>query len=280
VPDEAQTTFVDPRTDPLPAWRRTLRYQFMRSVLWLLLHAWFRFRREGFAGLPEGPYVVCINHPGWLDPMVVYAVWPARSRVYIYGPKEENMQLGGRNRLISWLGNAVPFDPAKARLLTSAKRALAVLEAGRVLVVAGEGRLTEDEDVVLPLNEGPAFFALHAHVPLVPVAINGTRWIRWGKTIRVRVGDPILTTGLRADRVTVRQLTDRLQAELGALVLGYPDQAVPGPVGRWLTDALADRPWRTEAAPGTGPAVAGGDETAGGPDSDGAEAPADSPTVR
>lgn len=261
VGNGARGTFVDPRHDPLPAWRRTLRYQTMRTFLWLVLRAWFRFRREGFERLPVGACVVCINHPGWLDPMVVYAVWPARTRVFIYGPKEEDMRVGGRNRLISWLGNAVPFDPAKAKLLTSAKRAIAVLGAGHVLVVAGEGRLTEDEDVVLPLNEGPAFFALHAQVPLVPVAINGTRWIRWGKTIRVRVGEPIRTTGLRADRETVRAMTDRLQSELGALVLGYPDQAVPGPVGRWLTDVLADRPWRTEAAgPTDGAPAAPGDE--------------------
>jgi 1-acyl-sn-glycerol-3-phosphate acyltransferase len=261
---EERPVFIDPRRDPLPAWRRTLRYQFMRSVLWILLRAWFRFRREDFARLPDAPYVVCINHPGWLDPMVVYAVWPARTRVYIYGPKETDMRVGGRNRLISWLGNAVPFDPAKSRLLTSVKRAVAVLEAGRVLVVAGEGRLTEDEDVVLPLNEGPAFFALRAGVPLVPVAINGTRWIRWGKTIRVRVGEPIMTTGLRADRANVRRLTDRLQADLGALVLGYPDQAVPGPVGRWLTDALADRPWRTEGTAAGALVDAGVEHTLGG----------------
>ncbi len=259
MPDAAEDgrpTFVDPAHDPIPAWRRTVRYHLTRSFLWFVLRCWFRFRLEGFDRLPRGPYVACINHPGWLDPMVVYATWPPSPRVHVYGPKEDDMTVGGKNRLIDWVGSAVPFDPRKARLLTSAKRAVAVLDAGRVLVVAGEGRLTEDEDVVLPLNEGPAFFAIRAGVPLVAVAINGTRWLRFGKAIRVRVGEPIATTGLRADRETVRALTDRLQATLGEMVLGYPDQAVPGPFGRWLTEAFAERPWRIPEAPPPTPETA------------------------
>ena len=240
--------FVDPAHDPLPAWRRSLRYHATRATLWFLVRCWFRLRLEGMDRLPEPPYVLVFNHLSWVDPMVLYATWPASVRVHVYGPKEADMAVGWRNRLIGWIGHAVPFDPDKSQLLTSAKRAVAVLKAGRVLAIAGEGRLTEDEDVVLPLNEGAAFFASRAHVPILPVAITGTRWLPFGKVVRLRVGRPIPTDGLRADRETLRSLTDRLQVDLGELVLGYPDRRVPGPVGRWLTDAFADRPWRLEEA--------------------------------
>jgi 1-acyl-sn-glycerol-3-phosphate acyltransferase len=198
--------------------------------------------------LPDPPYVLVFNHLSWVDPMVLYATWPASVRVHVYGPKEADMAVGWRNRLIAWIGHAVPFDPDKSQLLTSAKRAVAVLKAGRVLAIAGEGRLTEDEDVVLPLNEGAAFFAIRAHVPILPVAINGTRWLPFGKAVRVRVGRPIPTLGLRADRETLRATADRRQADQGELELGYPDRRVPGPVGQWLTEAFADRPWRREEA--------------------------------
>ncbi len=46
---------------------------------------------------------------------------------------------------------------------------------------------------LLPLNEGAAFFALRSGVPLVPVAINGTSWLAFGRRIRVRIGEPIPT---------------------------------------------------------------------------------------
>ena len=270
--DHGHLVFVDPANDPLPAWRRTLRYHLTRATLWVLVRCWFRLRLEGFERLPEPPYVLVFNHLSWADPMILYATWPASVRVHVYGPKEADMAVGWRNRLIGWIGHAVPFDPDKSHLLTSAKRAVAVLKADRVLAIAGEGRLTEDEDVVLPLNEGAAFFAIRAGAPILPVAINGTRWLAFGKVVRVRVGTPIPTTALRADREVLREVTDRLQADLGDLVLGYPDRRIPGPVGRWLTDAFADRPWR--AAEAAAAAAAGAAASSSPPEGAQAEATA------
>ena len=48
---------------------------------------------------------------------------------------------------------------------------------------------------LLRLEEGPAYFALRSGVPLVPIAINGTSWLRLGRRIRVVVGDPIQANG-------------------------------------------------------------------------------------
>jgi len=222
------------------------RYRLARALIRLVLGAYQRFRREGFERLPQPPYVICFNHLNWLDPFVLMAVWPERPRVHVFGPREDDMQVGLRNRLIRWIGTGVPFRPAKDDLLRSTRRATAVLAGGEILSIAGEGRLSEDESVLLPISDGAAFIALRAQVPLVPVAINGTRWLRFGKTIRVRVGEPIETTGSRADRATVDLLTGRLQERLEEMVQGYADTRVPGPFGRWLTELFNERPWRAE----------------------------------
>jgi 1-acyl-sn-glycerol-3-phosphate acyltransferase len=222
------------------------RYRLARTVIRLFLGAYLRFRREGFELLPQPPYLICFNHLSWLDPFVLMAAWPERPRVHVFGPREEDMQVGLRNRLIRWIGTGVPFRPAKDDLLRSTRRATAVLAGGEILSIAGEGRLSEDEAVLLPISDGAAFIALRAQVPLVPVAINGTRWLRFGKTIRLRVGEPLQTAGSRADRATVDRLTGTLQVRLAELVQGYPDTRVPGPFGRWLTELFNERPWRTE----------------------------------
>ena len=57
--------------------------------------------------------------------------------------------------------------------------------------IAGEGRLSDREGRIVPLEDGSAFFALRARVPIVPVAIIGTRWLRFGKRITLRAGAPI-----------------------------------------------------------------------------------------
>ena len=77
------------------------------------------------------------------------------------------MRVGWRNRLIRWLGTAVPFEPTKRDLVASARRAVQVVHDGHVLAIAGEGRLSEDEGVVLPIHEGVGFFAIRAGVPIV-----------------------------------------------------------------------------------------------------------------
>ncbi len=59
--------------------------------------------------------------------------WPTlpwRPRLYFFGPKEEDMSQGGRNRLMTWTGTAVPFKPAKNDLLEATRRVGAVFDAG------------------------------------------------------------------------------------------------------------------------------------------------------
>jgi len=232
--------------DRLAPWRRTLRYHGGRLVMGLLVRVYLRPRLVHPELWPTAAALLCFNHLSWADPFLLYAVAPGRPRLYLYGPKESDLRVGRRNRLIKWFGTAVPFEPGKRDLLASTRRALAVLDKGYILGIAGEGRLSEQEGVVLPIHAGVAFFAIRGGVPIVPAAIVGTRWLRFGKRVDVRVGSPISVEGLRADRATIARLTDDVQAALSGLVLPAHEQRVPGPFGRWLTDVFAERPWRTE----------------------------------
>ncbi len=235
---------ADDFSDRLSPRQRALRYALTRLAISAGVRCFLRLAPPtGLEHLPSTPFVLCFNHLNWADPFVLFTVWPPQRPLYMYGPKEVDMRRGWRNRLITWTGVAVPYNPSKTNLLASTRRATAVLEAGHVLAIAGEGRLSEREDVVMPIHEGAAFLAIRAGVPIVPLAINGTRWLRFGKRVRVRVGEPIATAGQRADRETLRTTTERVHASLTALVQGYPDTAVPGPFGRWLTDLFNERPW-------------------------------------
>jgi hypothetical protein len=78
-------------------------------------------------------------------------------------------------------------------------------------------------------------------VPAVPVAINGTGWLGFGRPIRVRVGPAITTDGLdrRRDAALV---TQRIHDALAALVADWPDRPPPGPFWRRLTETFNDWP--------------------------------------
>ena len=232
---------------PVSPWRRTVRYWISRIVVAGLTRGYLRVRLDGRERLPVGPAIYCFNHLGWADPFVLMAVLPFRPRLWFFGPKEDDLRVGGRNRVMYWTGTAIPYKPAKNDLLETTRRVGAVLAAGGVVAIAGEGRIHPRESQLLPLSDGAAFFALRSGVSLVPVAINGTSWLRFGGRVRVSVGEPIPASG-RANRAATAELTDRLTGGLEALVANAPDIPAPGRFGRWLTERFNDWPEGSRAA--------------------------------
>ena len=221
--------------------RRTIRYWVSRIVVSVLVRAYLRVRLEGRDGLPPGAAIYCFNHLNWVDPFALMAVLPYRPRLWFFGPKEEDMAVGGRNRMMSWTGTAIPYKPGKNDLLDATRGTAAVIKTGSVVAIAGEGRIHVRESDLLPLSEGAAYFALRSGVPLVPIAINGTSWLRFGGRIRVRVGESIPIAG-RATRESVAEATARLTAALQEMVADSPEVRVPGRVGRWVTERFNDWP--------------------------------------
>jgi 1-acyl-sn-glycerol-3-phosphate acyltransferase len=227
-----------PRAD-LPRWQQLLRYHAARLFCWVVARAIVRVRLEGREHIVRGPALYCFNHLGWTDPPIILAAFPASARLFFYGPREETMSQGFRNRLMWWTGVSVPFKPGNDQLLTSVRRAQAVFEAGAGLAIAGEGAIHVHEGDLLPLQEGAAYLAMRAGVPIVPVALTGTSWVGFRRLIRVRVGEPI-PTGVRPTHEAIETFTWRTWHALRAMVAEDRDLPVPGPFGRWLSDLFND----------------------------------------
>jgi 1-acyl-sn-glycerol-3-phosphate acyltransferase len=231
---------IPPRR-PLHPIRRILRYWTSRLVVGAVTRAWLRLECQGFDRLPDGPAIYCFNHLSWADPFALMATLPMRPRVSFFGPKEEDMGVGGRNRLMAWTGSTIPYKPGKNDLLEATRKVSAVIGAGGVVAIAGEGRIGAIESAVLPLNDGPAYFALRSRVPLVPIAINGASWLRFGGRVRVRVGEPIVGSG-RPDRANIAAMTARAQSSLAALVADAPQPDRSGRSGTWLSERFNEWP--------------------------------------
>ncbi|MEA2518204.1 MAG: hypothetical protein QOF49_284 [Chloroflexota bacterium] len=233
--------------DDLHPVRRTLRAWGSRIVSWVIARAYLRLRLEGRAKLPLGPAIYCFNHRNWSDPFILMAVLPMRPRLTFFGPKEDDMSVGRRNRLMTWTGATIPYRPGKTDLIVATRRVHAAIAARGVVAIAGEGRIQPMEARLGALNEGAAYYALREAVPLVPVAIIGTSWLALGRRIRVVVGEPLETSG-RPNRENVDALTARCWAALHALVQDAPEVPRPGPLGRRLTEAFNDWPEGDRAA--------------------------------
>ena len=236
------------RSDPLRVQaptRSAWRYQAVRMVLGRVARMYSHVRVDGLERLPDGPCVVCFSHQNWADPFYVYAAVPRRPRFLFFGPEQEDMRRGVRNRLMRWGGVAVPYRPGNRGLVAATARAQQLIRGGASLAIAGEGRIHAGEGHILPLREGAAYLSLRTGVPLLPVAINGTSWLGFRRAVRVRVGRPIDWLPATPGRPTseeVARFTGQAQSALEILVADFPDQPDPGLLGKWLTELFNEWP--------------------------------------
>jgi 1-acyl-sn-glycerol-3-phosphate acyltransferase len=225
-----------------------LRYHTVRLVLKAVTSAYVRTAVSGSASIPpDGGYIICFNHPSWLDPIFLAACWPDRRRLlYVFGPREQDMSTGVRNHLITWTRRGVPFKPNAQDVGDVARRAVAVLRSGACLAIAGEGRLSDHEGSILPLETGTAHFARRARVPIVPAAIVGSRWIHFGSRVTISIGEPVYPGEFGGGKHGALAMTDVVQQRLSDLLRGVPEREPPGWLGRTISEAFNDRPWLDE----------------------------------
>jgi 1-acyl-sn-glycerol-3-phosphate acyltransferase len=223
----------------LSPFQRWFRHWFSRTLAGLLMKTWFSVQVEGAERFSREPALYVFNHLSWMDPLVMLATFPSQPRLHFYGPKEVDLRTGGKNRFMWWTTIPVPFSPLKDDLLTSVKRAQAVFDSGASLAISAEGAIHVHEGDLLPFEEGAAYLALRAGVPIIPVAITGTSWAHFRGRVRVRIGEPI-PTGPRPTRQVVARYTALTWHAIRSMVDGDRDLPVPGRFGRYLTDLFND----------------------------------------
>jgi 1-acyl-sn-glycerol-3-phosphate acyltransferase len=226
-------------------YRSMSHYRAVRSFVASIARTYSRVRVEGLDRLPEGSSILCFTHQSWADPFFMFAAVPGQPRMYFFGPEQEDMRRGLRNRFMRWSGVVVPYRPGKRGLGAATARVEEILQGEARVAIAGEGRIHAGESIVLPLRDGPAYLSLRSGVPLVPVAINGTSWLGFRRVVRIRVGLPLTAkprTPARPSADEVARLTTQAQAALEVLVSDFPDQPLPGWIGRSLTELFNDWP--------------------------------------
>ena len=184
---------------------------------------------SGLAHLPpvgEGAVVV-VNHQSYLDGMLMLAALPRRPRFLIKAELRDSALLGGPLARLGALF-VERFDAAGG--VASMGVAAEALAAGELLVIFPEGTFKRMPGV-LPFHLGAFTVAAQARVPLVPIALRGTRGIlragscfpRHGR-IALDAGAPLSTPA--ADGVWYQALALRDLARTHILAhCGEPDLA-------------------------------------------------------
>ncbi|MGI5865214.1 MAG: 1-acylglycerol-3-phosphate O-acyltransferase [Myxococcales bacterium] len=216
----------------------------------------FSVRGDGPADIRQRPYVVVANHESIADPFLISLLpwdmrWVAKQELF-------------RMPLVGWLmrlGGDIPLRRGErdsvVQMLAECRRTLA---SGVPVMLFPEGTRSPDGRL-LPFKDGAFQLAIEAGVPVLPLAIAGTRQCRAKGSLgfefaraQVRVLEPIDTSGMTPDdlprlreeaRERIACASKALRAELG---VPEPEPA-EGPLPE-RGSSIGERPWHAHYPPG------------------------------
>ncbi|HSP09683.1 MAG TPA: lysophospholipid acyltransferase family protein [Candidatus Dormibacteraeota bacterium] len=199
----------------------TLLRFLMRAVVRTYLVGLFRV--AGAENVPAtGPFIVCPNHSGTLDPPLVPAFVP-RSDSWSMA-KSEYFE----KPLNRWLFSRYHAFPVIRHSADRAalKRSFDLLKAGHVLIMYPEGTRV-DTGVLSQAEPGAGFIAQKAACPVLPVALTGTpeclpKGASWPHRVPVTVtfGKPFVVRQRRpsGEKVSHEQASEAIMLAIAELL--------------------------------------------------------------
>ena len=153
---------------------------------------------RGLDHLRAGTCIAVANHPSWIDPLALATMLPA---AFSFVAAEVLEHQGINGFVLKRLGHQFVERHEREHGVADTDRLTGVVRTGQSLVVFPEGRLARAPGL-RPFHMGAFVMAAETGVPVVPVAIRGTRTIlrpehhfpRHG-TIDITIGEPILPLG-------------------------------------------------------------------------------------
>jgi 1-acyl-sn-glycerol-3-phosphate acyltransferase len=144
----------------------------------------------GLENIPNPPYIIAANHQAWFDPAFIIPFLPEVPMIYTMAKRETVFNRAWKRRLLPLIG-VFPISPHRGELDEAGLRTVyQVLERRGVVLIFPEGRYSRGRGL-RPLKVGIGHFALHAGVPICPVAVTGTDVLRPFQRIDVVVGPPV-----------------------------------------------------------------------------------------
>jgi len=164
-----------------------------------LASARVRVKSQGFDRIPgAGPVVFACNHASYIDGVILLATLP---RPVVFVAKQELRSTPLVRFVLDRLATRYVERFAVQESVEDAKRLAVAAKAGESLLFFAEGTF-RSETGLLPFHLGAFLTAAQSGVPLVPLALRGTRAVlrgddwrpRWGK-ISITAGPPLVPGG-------------------------------------------------------------------------------------
>ena len=236
----------------MDTWRRVARV-LLRTILGVL----FRIRLEGTAPR-SGPYLLIANHQGWVDAFLLISLFPAEPRIHFIADRTATMTVWWKRTLLRSLGVVVAVARDGSSERGAVEATLDLLRSGDVVALFPEGRVSRTELGVCtdcarlgrdlrrdshgahsprdlaPFARGVGYLALKAGVPILPVWLQGTAELYFGRELTARAGELIAPATVPATKPNTEAVAAALHWHLSRLARPWSEPMGPRRL-RWLT---------------------------------------------
>lgn len=173
------------------------------------------FRVSGHVHLPQQPCIAVSNHASYLDGLVLTAALPARFTFVVQDGAAHWPYIG---LVIKRMGVSFVNRTSAREAALQTRSLIRRLQSGESLAVFAEGTFQPDPGL-LPFKSGAFVMAARAGVPVMPVAIRGTRGIfgghsralHWGR-IEIEFMPALTADG--DDKAAALRLRDAVRARV------------------------------------------------------------------
>jgi len=200
----------------------------------------FHIEVSGRENVPAGePLIVAGGpHRNWVDGFLLLIALPPEPRV-VFLASEHVSDRWWKRVLVRVAGGFEPVSATSALNREALAATVLVLKRGERLGVFPEGwdHLDGPMREIGEFRRGLAYIARQSGLPVLPVALAGSKPLWRGKTLRVRIGRPLEPPAADARRTEQQAWSDELRAALQDLIPPEPPE-VPLDQRRW--------PWLTD----------------------------------
>ncbi|NLJ76622.1 MAG: 1-acyl-sn-glycerol-3-phosphate acyltransferase [Peptococcaceae bacterium] len=190
-------------------------YRLLKFLATVILAVVRRWDIQGRENLPTcGGFLLVANHVSYWDPVVVICAF--KRKVY-YMAKSELFKIPIIGYVLR-ISGAFPVrrDKSDRRAI---RTALKLLKEGEMVGVFPEGTRSHTGDLLRP-HLGAAMLAGKANVPMVPVALIGTRGV-FGR-VRMVIGTPIITEGSgKITKEDLKKNSDLVMGQIASMIKNY-----------------------------------------------------------
>src|SRR6056297_2323998 len=156
-----------------------------------LFNTLFNLKVEGRENIPlDRKYILISNHLNWSDPFYLYIIFPANPRLIFVAEYEGIYDNIYKKKFIDLMGKPIlPIDrDDPVSRISALKSMYKIVKSGEILSVFPEGRLGHREGELFPFHIGVFSISRKLKVPILPIAIAGSKELSFRKTIHIRIG--------------------------------------------------------------------------------------------